>query len=273
MPVDKINGVKLFWELSGNKGEPLVLVHGSWVDHHTWDLVTAELSKTFRVLTYDRRGHSESARPSGQGSIEEDIADLGELIMHLNLSPAHIAGNSFGACIVLNTAAKRPDIFRSMIIHEPPMIGLLKDDPAAKEILQAVKGRMKTVVDMIAAGNMQKAAEEFVEKIAMGPGEWKKLPEAAQKTFIYNAPTWYDEMQDSQSLEIDITMLSDFKKPASISLGTASPPFFPLIIDKLTLAIPRAKRTTIEGAGHVPHMSHPEKYIELVRNFCLSIGK
>lgn len=269
MPIDKINGVKIFWELSGNTGEPLVLVHGSWVDHHDWDLVTAELAKTFRVLTYDRRGHSESSRPPVQGSMEEDIADLIELIIHLNLSSAHIAGNSYGACIVLKTATRRPDLFRSMTIHEPPMIGLLKDNPGAQEILQTVKGRIKTVVDLIATGNMEKAAEEFVEKIALGPGEWKKLPEEVQKTFIYNAPTWYDEMQDPQSLEIDITTLSDFKKPALISLGTASPPFFPLIIDKLNLAIPNAKRIAIEGAGHVPHMSHPEKYIEVVKNFCL----
>ncbi len=58
MPIDKINGVKLYWELTGSGGDPLVLVHGSWGDHHNWDLVTEGLSKTFRVLTYDRRGHS-----------------------------------------------------------------------------------------------------------------------------------------------------------------------------------------------------------------------
>ena len=114
MPTDKINGVRIFWELTGGTGEPLVFVHGSWGDHHNWDLVTVELAKTFRVVTYDRRGHSKSERPSGKGSMEEDIADLIELITHLNLSTAHIAGNSYGACIVLKTAARRPDLFRSM---------------------------------------------------------------------------------------------------------------------------------------------------------------
>ena len=106
MPIDKINDVNLYWELSGQTGEPLVLVHGSWGDHHNWDGVVGELSKAFRVLTYDRRGHSQSERPPGQGSVEEDIDDLIELINHLNLSPAHIAGNSYGAGIVLKTAAK-----------------------------------------------------------------------------------------------------------------------------------------------------------------------
>src|SRR4030095_3938376 len=126
MPIDKINGVKIFWELTGMKGDPLVFVHGSWGDHHNWDKVTGELAKTFRVLTYDRRGHSRSERPPGQGSVDDDAADLVALISFLNLSPAHIAGNSFGATIVLKTAAKRPDLFSSMIIHEPPLFGLLQ---------------------------------------------------------------------------------------------------------------------------------------------------
>jgi pimeloyl-ACP methyl ester carboxylesterase len=74
-------------------------------------------------------------------------------------------------------------------------------------------------------------------------------------------------MQDPQSLQIDLTTLSGFKKPALLSSGSASPPFFPLVIDKLMTAMPHAKRVTIEGAGHVPHMSHPEQYIEVVCNF------
>jgi pimeloyl-ACP methyl ester carboxylesterase len=43
-------------------------------------------------------------------------------------------------------------------------------------------------------------------------------------------------------------------------------------IDKLMNAIPHAKRITIEGAGHVPHMSHSKKYIEQVSNFCLEVA-
>ena len=58
-----VNGTRLFYELSGS-GDPLVLVHGSWVDHKDWQLVVPSLTKSFRVLTYDpgatpsARGHS-----------------------------------------------------------------------------------------------------------------------------------------------------------------------------------------------------------------------
>jgi pimeloyl-ACP methyl ester carboxylesterase len=271
MPINKINGVKLFWELTGNKGDPLVFVHGSWGDHHNWDMVAGEFAKTFRVLTYDRRGHSQSERPPGQGSVTDDIDDLIGLINFLNLSPAHIAGNSYGAGIALKTAARRPDLFRSLIIHEPPLFGVLKNDPQAAVALEVLDRNIKAVLDLFAADNIEKATEEFMEKIAMGPGSWQKLPEAAQKIFIYNAATWYDEMQDPLSLQIDPATLAVYKKPALLSGGTESPPFFPLVLDKLVAAMPHAKRIVFQGAGHVPHMSHSKKYIEEVTTFCREV--
>jgi len=41
-----------------------------------------------------------------------------------------------------------------------------------------------------------------------------------------------------------------------------------MVLDQLAKALPHAKRKIIEGAGHVPHLSHPEQYIQLVKEFC-----
>src|SRR5438105_3899809 len=71
MSVTRVNGVELYYQSRGS-GEPLVLVHGSWGDHHNWDPVVAALAESFRVVAYDRRGHSASERPAGQGSVFED---------------------------------------------------------------------------------------------------------------------------------------------------------------------------------------------------------
>ena len=86
MAIASVNGVRLFYEANGAGEIPLVLVHGSWGSHHNWDLVAARLAESFRVLTYDRRGHSESERLAGQGSVREDVADLAGLIQDLGLA-------------------------------------------------------------------------------------------------------------------------------------------------------------------------------------------
>ena len=270
MPTDKINGVNLYWEFTGSRGEPLVFIHGSWGDHHNWDKVTPELSQTFRVLTYDRRGHSQSERLKQQGSLEEDVLDLVALIDYLQLTPAHIIGNSGGAAVALKTAAYRPALFQSLVVHEPALFGLLQNVPEAQPYLHEVDNRIEAVVSLIEKGENEEAAKRFVETIAFGPGAWPQLPVKAQETFIYNAPTFLDETKDPDSLQLDLDRLSHFTKPALLTHGTQSPPFFPMVLDQIIKALPHAVRKTIEGAGHVPHLTHPEQYIQVVKEFCLT---
>jgi pimeloyl-ACP methyl ester carboxylesterase len=118
MPVSAINDVRLFWEQTGDHGAPLVLVHGSWADHHSWDAVVPGLARTFRVFTNDRRCHSQSERLPTQGSIEEDVADLAAFITTNKPAPAQVAGNSFGAAITLKLAAAQPELFATAIVHD-----------------------------------------------------------------------------------------------------------------------------------------------------------
>jgi pimeloyl-ACP methyl ester carboxylesterase len=99
MPTETINGVNIFLEEFGS-GDPLVLVHGSWVDHMEWPFVVPLLSPRFRVVVYDRRGHSQSERLPAQGSVREDVADLAAIIERTG-APAHVVGSSFGASISL----------------------------------------------------------------------------------------------------------------------------------------------------------------------------
>ena len=195
MAIARVNGVELYYEVSGS-GEPLVLVHGSWGDHHNWDPVVVPLAESFRVVTYDRRGHSASERSAKQGSVFEDADDLAALSDHLELGPAHIAGNSFGAVIVLRAATRRPDIFQSLIAHEPPLFPLLAGtelEPALAE----VQRRIGAVVELLEASDHAGAARRFVETIAFGPGAWdEQLTPEMRETFITNAPTWLDEVRD-----------------------------------------------------------------------------
>jgi pimeloyl-ACP methyl ester carboxylesterase len=270
MPIDKINDMNLYWELNGQKGEPLVLIHGSWGDHHNWDGVVGELSKTFRVLTYDRRGHSQSERRKGQGNMEEDVSDLIALVKHVGLAPAHIAGNSGGAAIALKTAVRHADLFQSLMVHEPPLFDLLKHTPEAQPYMHSVKSRIDAVTTLIEKEEAEQAAKLFVETIAFGPGAWQQLPSQVQQTFVYNAPTFLDETKDPENLYFDTNKISHFNKPTLLTQGTQSPPFFLMVLDLLAKAIPNAQRRTFQGAGHVPHLSHPKEYVEMVKDFCLA---
>jgi pimeloyl-ACP methyl ester carboxylesterase len=168
MPIERLNGINIYSESHGTIGPPIVLVHGSRGDHHSWDAVVPQLARTGRVTTYDRRGHSQSERPAGQGSIREDVADLAALIEHHHLSP-----RTSSASLV-------------------------------------------------------------------------------------------DEIDDRTASTIDLARLSSFGGPLMMSRGTESPSFFDAILDIIADAVPRAQRYTFRGAGHVPHVTHPDDYAMVI---------
>ena len=267
MPITPINGVRLFWDLRGETGDLLVLVHGSWGNHHNWDSVVPGFERTFRVLTYDRRGHSQSERSGGQGHVEEDVADLAALIDHIGRGPAHLVGNSFGAAIVLRLAGERPDLFRTLIVHEPPLFRLLDQEPQVQAALSAIMERVGVVMRMLEAHDYPGGARQFVETIAFGPGAWERLPPEQRETFIFNASTWLDEMRDPQALAINLDRLQAFSARALLTHGGKSPPIFPLVVRQIAQKMPRVVTSTFPGAGHVPHLSHPDEYVATVTSF------
>ncbi|GAC1474148.1 MAG: 3-oxoadipate enol-lactonase [Chloroflexota bacterium] len=267
MPLAQVNGVNLRYEIAGDSGERIVLVHGSWGNHANWDAVVHALAQSFRVLTYDRRGHSQSEPASGEGTFNQDVDDLGALIQQLDFAPALIVGNSFGAIVVLGLAGRRPDLFRGLSVHEPPALGLLAGDPTFAPMLEQTNQRIGAVLELIREGDAAGAAERFVETVAVGPGAWAQLPPALRQTFIENASTFRDESRDPDWLAPDLEALSRFTHPALLTQGDQSPPFFPAIIAKVHAALPQAQVQTIAGASHIPHVSHPHEFVEMLSAF------
>jgi pimeloyl-ACP methyl ester carboxylesterase len=266
MPEQRVNGVKLFYELTGS-GDPLVLVHGSWDDHNAWQLVVPDLARSFRVLTYDRRGHSLSERPLGQGSRREDEEDLAALMEALDFAPAHVVGSSFGGSIALGLAARRPDLFRSLIVHEAPLMDLVADDAELQPLMMELQGSIEAVADQLRAGDIAGGTKRFIEEVARGPGAWEQLPEEVRQMHMNNALTFLDEVQDPEVANLDVGALSRFSSPALLIEGDQSLPWYPKIMSKLAGAIEGAERLIFSGAGHAPHQTHPDDYVSAVVEF------
>jgi pimeloyl-ACP methyl ester carboxylesterase len=267
MSTAHINGVELFYELQGAGDVPLVLVHGSWKSHQDWAPAVPRLAESFRVLAYDRRGHSRSERPTGQGSVHEDVADLAGLIEHLNLAPAWVVGNSFGTSIALRLAGERPELFRGLIGQEPPLFALLADDPAMAPMLENVQRGIGQVVERIASKDYAGAAQQFVDTIALGPGTWDRLPPDTRDTLVENAPTFLDEARDPEQLTIDLDAIRRFSRPALLTKGDQSPPPFTPVLERLVKVLPRGELLTFHGAGHIPHATHTDQFVDSIVAF------
>ena len=266
MAVVPVDGVRLAYEVHGTGEIPLVMVHGSWLSRRTWDPMVPRLAESFRVLTYDRRGHGESERPSGQGSVREDVADLAALIEHLGLAPAWVAGQSFGASITLRLASERPELFRGFTAHEPPLFSLVADDPAVAPMLEDFVQTNAEVTERIASGDHAGAAEQFVEEV-VGPGVWTQLPPEVRHMVIEHAPTYLDEANDPDQIAFDLDWIRDFTRPAFLTHGDQSPPAFAAVITRLAEALRSAEVSRFKGAGHDIQAEQPENYADAITTF------
>jgi pimeloyl-ACP methyl ester carboxylesterase len=106
-----------------------------------------------------------------------------------------------------------------------------------------------------------------VETVALGPGTWAQLPHALQQMLIENAPTFLDEASDPEQLRFNLEWLRGFSKPALLTLGDESPPTFAPVVAKLAEAIPHVEVVTFPGAGHIPHATHADAYVEAIIAF------
>jgi pimeloyl-ACP methyl ester carboxylesterase len=273
MPKVRVNDVSLQYEMVGASGDPVVLVHGSWSDHTGWQQNAADLAQSFRVMTYDRRGHSQSDCPPGQGTRQQDEADLAALLEALDLAPAHVVGNSFGSSVALGLAVTRPDLFRSVIAHEPPLTAIIAEDQEMQPMLGDFQHKVDAVLQRLEAGDIEGGTRQFLDEIAVGPGAWDMFPAERRQRFMNNALTWVDENRDPQWNQLDLTALATLPCPVLLTQGGHSFPWFRPIIAKLRTVVPDARVHTFEDAGHIANATHPEEWAQVTSEFIRAVGE
>ena len=88
-----------------------------------------------------------------------------------------------------------------------------------------------------------------------------------RSVFVMNAPTFLDEVHDPDALQMDLEALAGVELRVLATSGTDSAPLFGPVVDRIAAALPHVDRMAIDGADHVPHISVPDRYVELVRTF------
>jgi pimeloyl-ACP methyl ester carboxylesterase len=83
MPALLAQRIKQFFEIQG-EGQPLVMIHGGFVDNRMWNPKIEYFSKRFRVICYDLHGHWQACAPQATKYAIDLFADdlkalLGEL--------------------------------------------------------------------------------------------------------------------------------------------------------------------------------------------------
>ena len=92
----------------GGSGRPVLLIHGVGARQEVWERVAATLSRNFMVVRYDLRGHGSSSKVPGPYSLDMFAKDATDLLDHLGIVRAHVAGHSLGGAIAITFSSRYP---------------------------------------------------------------------------------------------------------------------------------------------------------------------
>lgn len=122
------------------QGIPLVLIHAFPTDKNLWDY-QKELKEHFRIITLDLWGFGQSSPVDGNAITMTEYADeVYQLLEHLQIDKAIIAGESMGGYIALAFLHQHPDKINGLILSNTQSIGdteeiKIKRDTSAIEVL------------------------------------------------------------------------------------------------------------------------------------------
>ena len=171
----RANGIDIHYMIDGN-GPWLTMSHSLACDSRMWDEQVAVLSKRFKVLRFDTRGHGQTQATTGAYTLDLLADDAAGLLAELGVKETHWIGISMGAMIGQTLALKKPGLLKSLVLADttsrnPPEVwGMWKDridvaeskgmeplvDPTLARwftapYLKARADRVKPIADMIRA--------------------------------------------------------------------------------------------------------------------------
>lgn len=122
MPKCLVNGTELHYHTTG-KGVPVIFIHPPLLTSSIFNYQVPELSQYCRVITFDIRGHGQSAPSAQPLTYDLIVEDMNQLLNYLNIDQAYICGYSTGGSIALHAMLQHPNRFLgAMLLSAMPEV-------------------------------------------------------------------------------------------------------------------------------------------------------
>jgi pimeloyl-ACP methyl ester carboxylesterase len=266
-----INYLKVHYKDSGGSHKPVVVfLHGFGASLFSFNGVTTEFSKNFRVVAFDRIGFGLSQRPiPGEWVGENPYSDQSQvnilfgLLDHLGIQKAVLAGYSAGGAIAVQAAVQHPERVTGLVLEDPAIFGQghgfsgglrwLLDTPQAKRLMPYIIRRIFSNGD----SSIRKAWHD-PDKVTAETIEFYRRPlrvrdwDRASFEFTRAERTTITEKQ-LQNLDMPVLVLSGDDDT-----------FIPIKnSQRLAEIIPQALFEKITACGHIPHEEQPAAFLSL----------
>src|ERR1051325_11187458 len=164
------DGVKIYYEVHGDGPDTVLLSHGYSATTEMWAGQTQPLSDAgWRVVTWDMRGHGQSAAPEDDALYSEKLTvdDMAALLDAVGASTAVIAGLSLGGYMSLAFNIVHHDRVRALMLFDTGP-GFRKDEARDGWNANALKtgARLGGGLERAARGMLQQADASVIDSLA-----------------------------------------------------------------------------------------------------------
>jgi len=241
------DGVNIYYEDDG-AGPAILLSHGYSATSRMWEAQVAALKNSYRVITWDMRGHGQSDSPDDPAAYSEaaTVDDMAAILKHLGIQSAVIGGLSLGGYMSLAFNIAHPGMVRALMLFDT---GPGYKNPVARE------GWNET---------SRKRAETFEAKglDALGSSAEVRVSQHRSAQGLAHAARGMLAQFDSRIIE----SLDSIKVPTLVLVGEKDQPFLGAT-DYMAKKIPGATLATIPDAGHASNIDQPAAFNEAVERF------
>jgi non-heme chloroperoxidase len=266
-----INGARLSYIGAGNGAVTVIFVHGSLDDYRSWRYQMEPFSERYRAVAYSRRYHYPNPW-GGDGSdysAELHANDLAALIRALADAPVHLVTSSYGGNVGLYMTAQHPQLVRSVVLGEPPLLPWLAHIPGGKwhweRFLERAWRPARVAFEQ---DRLEDGARLFLDGV-MGRPTFAHLGRRARQMIMDNAPEMKAETLSNQYFPpFTCEHAHALRQPVLLCKGENSPALFGMVTDDLAQCLPDARPPVIiPGASHAMHVGNPDFYNRAVLEF------
>ena len=253
----EINGRQLHYVEQGDGQPPVIFIHGGLDDYRCWQFQVDSFSKKkYRTISYSRRfayPNKWIGNVAQDNTIEANAKDLAELIRKLDLAPAHLVGASYGAFIALYCVSKNPELAKTMVLNEPPILPFLARSPVKEdvELLQRFRTHvLDPTENTFKRGDFEKAAQTFINRVMGIENFFDQLPEEDKQSLMDNAKSLEGELEFAMPSSFTTEDVKQITIPTLLVKGELSPKYFLRITDILSDNMPNTKQIVIPNVSH-----------------------
>ena len=261
-----VNGAALAYREQG-EGEPVVFVHGSADDLRSWDQQLPGIGASYRAIAYSRRyaWPNEDIAPGVDDQTLPHVDDLVAFLRVMGAAPAHLVGHSWGGLISLLAAIRHPQVVRSLVLQEPPVLSLVMSvPPRPRQLLRLLVRRPGTALVILSFAvktwtPTQKAFRRGDDEAAMrtfgcgllGKEAYERLPEERRQQAFENVRAVRAQVLGAGFPPLSEDDVRSVQAPTLLMSGERSPPYLPRLTDRLQQLLPNAERVEIAAASHL----------------------